>query len=299
MKKTGFILFAAAILLVFASSVFGRDISPLVSGDWLEKNLSNPKLVMVDIRKVEEYKETHIPHSINVFYGTWAIKKSGLDNEVPEEDDLFDIIGSSGIKADSLVVVIGKADALTELVGMTRVAWTLMYGGVENVAVLDGGFNKWSSDKRPLSAEASKPKAAEYKGKVNKGLLVTKDYVLGKIGESAIADTRLPDAFFGVVKLDLVAKAGHLKGAADLPSAWIFTKEGTFKSKDELEAMAAGVVGKDRSKEMIVYCDTGKLASGWSYVLREVLGYRQVRSYDGSMQEWAKDPNAPIVKYAW
>ncbi|MBP1778519.1 MAG: rhodanese-related sulfurtransferase, partial [candidate division NC10 bacterium] len=66
-----------------------------------------------------------------------------------------------------------------------------------------------------------------------------------------------------------------------------------------LEAMAAGVVGTDKAKEIIVYCDTGRLCSGWWFVLREVLGYQNVKSYDGSMQDWGKDPNTPVVKYRW
>ncbi|MBU1150976.1 MAG: sulfurtransferase, partial [Proteobacteria bacterium] len=82
-------------------------------------------------------------------------------------------------------------------------------------------------------------------------------------------------------------------------SPWIFAKDGTFKNKKYLETMAVGVIGKDLSKESITYCDTGRLASGWWFVLREMLGYKDVKVYDGSSQEYAKDPNAPMVKYTW
>ncbi|MGA7105691.1 MAG: rhodanese-like domain-containing protein [Candidatus Deferrimicrobiaceae bacterium] len=70
-------------------------------------------------------------------------------------------------------------------------------------------------------------------------------------------------------------------------------------SKEELAAYAAGVVGKDKAAEIITYCDTGLLASGWWFVLSEVLGYRNVKIYDGSMQEWATDAGASMVKYTW
>jgi thiosulfate/3-mercaptopyruvate sulfurtransferase len=63
--------------------------------------------------------------------------------------------------------------------------------------------------------------------------------------------------------------------------------------------MAAGVIGKDMSKETIAYCDTGRLCSGWWFVLREILSYKDVKSYDGSSQEFMKDPNFPVVKYSW
>jgi thiosulfate/3-mercaptopyruvate sulfurtransferase len=301
MKGKKLSVFCLVLAFVFALPLFAlaRDIAPVVSGDWLEKNLNDSKLVIVDIRKVEEYKEGNIPNSINVFYGTWAVKKKGLDNELPEDDDLFDVIGSAGIKAGSHVVIVGKIDTVADQVNLTRVAWTLIYGGIENVAVLDGGFNKWKEAKKPVSTETVKPKAGTYQGKVNKSLFATKDYVISKIGKANIIDTRMPDFFFGVSKLDFVERAGHVKGAVPLPSPWIFTKDGTFKSKEDLEAMAAGVIGRDISKESITYCDTGRLCSGWWFVLREMLGYKDVKSYDGSSQEYAKDPNAPMVKYTW
>jgi len=72
-----------------------------------------------------------------------------------------------------------------------------------------------------------------------------------------------------------------------------------MKNPEELAAIAAGVVGSDHGKEIMTYCNTGVFASGWWYFLREVLGYQNVRLYDGSMEELAKDPNAPIVKYTW
>ena len=299
MKRKKLIYLLFILVLAIPLSAFGREIAPIVSTDWLEKNLNNPKLVMVDIRKVEDYKEGHVPNSINVFYGTWAVKKKELDNELPELDDLFDIIGSAGIKPDSLVVVIGKTDTVPDRVNQTRIAWTLIYAGIENVAVLDGAYNKWLKDKKPVSTDLVKPKSVEYKGKVNKEIFATKDYVLSRIGKSIIVDTRMPDFFFGVSKLPIVGKAGHIPGAVSLPSPWIFTEDGTFKAVEELEAMAAGVVGTDKSKEIIPCCDTGRLCSGWWYLLREVFGYKDVKYYDGSMQEWGKDPATPVVKYRW
>jgi thiosulfate/3-mercaptopyruvate sulfurtransferase len=67
-----------------------------------------------------------------------------------------------------------------------------------------------------------------------------------------------------------------------------------MKDRDQLKNMASGVVGSDLSREIIVYCDTGRVATAWWFILNEVLGYKNVRNYDGSMQEWAKDPKARI-----
>lgn len=303
MKTSRFtvLLFLLSIVgfLAVSSALQARDMPSVVSADWLEKNLTNSNIRVIDIRKVEEYKEGHVPGSVGVFYNTWAIKGNNLDNELPEDDDLTDIIGSSGISADSWVVIVGKTDTTTDQVNMTRVAWTLKYAGIENVAVLDGGYNKWMADKKGVSTDQTRPKAVEFKPKWNKQVYAGKDHVLSAMGKSVIVDTRMPDYFFGVSKLDFVARAGHIQGAVNLPAPWIFTKDGTFKDKADLEAMAAGVIGTDKSKETIVYCDTGRLASGWWWVLGELLGYGNVKSYDGSSQEWAKDSNTPMVKYTW
>lgn len=282
--------------LIFVLSVVSTAISaePAVSTDWLEKNLNNPNIVIVDVRKVEEYKAGHIPSAVNIYYGSWAITKAGIRNELPAIDDLFDIIGSAGITADTHVVVVGKVDTPPDKFDMTRVAWTLKYAGVKNVSILDGGYNKWMTDKKPVSTEAVKPKEKPYKAEVNKNLIVDKDYVLSKLGKAILVDVREPEFYQGKKKLDFVAKLGRIKGAVNLPNSLAFNKDSTFKSREELEKAASAAVGTDRSKEIITYCDTGKTCTAWAIILSDMLGYKDVKIYDGSIEEWTKDPNAPF-----
>ncbi len=83
--------------------------------DWLEKNLSNPKLVILDIRKVEDYREGHIPGAVSASYRTWAYGKAGKREEIPRQDDLFDAVGDAGIKPHSLVVVVCSMALFTSL----------------------------------------------------------------------------------------------------------------------------------------------------------------------------------------
>ncbi|MCK7503363.1 MAG: rhodanese-like domain-containing protein [Desulfobacterales bacterium] len=99
-------------------------------------------------------------------------------------------------------------------------------------------------------------------------------------------------------------KAGRIKGAVNLPTVQVFDKYPpgdhmeqccwTYKDIAALKNMATGVVGSDLSKEIIVYCDSGRVASAWWFILREVMGYENVKSYDGSMEEWSKDETAPM-----
>ena len=281
------------IVLLLPLTAMARGIDPIVSTDWLQNNLKNAKIVIVDVRKVEDYKAGHIPGAINLFYGSWAVKKGELLNELPPIDDLADIIGGAGIDKDSLVVVVGKTEKVPEQFDMTRVVWTLKYVGVPNAAILNGGQTQWDKEKKPLSQDLVKAKAKPFKAAVNNNLFVDKAFVLGKIGKTTIVDTRAPAFYEGKEKLPFVAKPGRIKGAVNLPVGQLYTPEGLYKDKATLAALAEKAAGKDLNKEFILYCDTGKTATSWAFIMTEMLGYKDVKVYDGSSMEWLADPNAP------
>ena len=294
MKKLRLLGVMLAVLLMLPMSALARDVAPIVSTGWLEQNLTNPRVVILDVRKVEEYKTGHIPNAVNVFYGSWAIKKGDLLNELPANDDLFDLIGAAGIDQNSIVVVVGRTDAMPDQFDMTRVAWTLKYMGVNNVAILNGGYNQWAKDKKPLSTDAVKAKPKAYRGKINKGLFVNKDYVMSRLGKAILLDTRGPAFYQGKEKLAFVPKVGRIKGAVNLPVGQLYTPEGLYKEQATLLALATAVVGADKTKEIIVYCDTGKTCTSWAFLLSDLFGYKDVKIYDGSSMEWLKDPKAPV-----
>lgn len=294
MKKLRLLGVMLAVLLLLPTAALARDVAPIVSTGWLEQNLANPKVVILDVRKVEEYKTGHIPNAVNVFYGSWAIKKGDLLNELPANDDLFDMIGAAGIDKNSIVVVVGRTDAIPDQFDMTRVAWTLKYMGVNNVAILNGGYNQWAKDKKPLSTDAVKAKPKAYRGKINKGLFVNKDYVMSRLGKAILLDTRGPAFYQGKEKLAFVPKLGRIKGAVNLPVGQLYTPEGLYKDQATLLALATAAVGADKTKEIIAYCDTGKTCTSWAFLLSDLFGYKDVKIYDGSSMEWLKDPKAPV-----
>lgn len=295
MKKNKFLKLALIFLiLVFPLFAQAKSIDSIVSAEWLQNNLKNTGLIIVDVRKVEEYKAGHIPGAVNVFYGSWAIKKGDLLNELPPIDDLSDIIGDAGIDGNSLVVIVGKTDKLPDQFDMTRVAWTLKYLGVQNVAILDGGHNQWVKEKKPLSQDAVKAKAKSFKASIAQKLFVDKAYVLNKIGKATIVDTRGPSFYEGKEKLAFVPKTGRIKGAVNLPVALIYTAEGLYKAQSELAQIAEKAVGNDLNSEIIVYCDTGKTCTSWAFIMTDMLGYKDVKAYDGSFMEWAADPGTPM-----
>jgi thiosulfate/3-mercaptopyruvate sulfurtransferase len=164
---------------------------------------------------VEEYKEGHIPNAINVFYNSWAIAKDGLANELPADDDLRDLVASLGVDKNTTVVIVGKNDPVGERVGMTHVAWTLKYAGVESVAVLNGGYDRWVAEKKEISTTPNRGKKAPYEGQFDKSIFADKDYVTANLDKALIVDVREEPFFKGEKKLDFVARMGHIKGAGE------------------------------------------------------------------------------------
>ena len=288
---TGFIFL---FLLLLPSPVLPQDVPPIVSAEWLAANLENRHLVMIDIRKVEDYREGHIPGAISACYGMWAFSEASKHTEYPPEDDLFEAIGDLGIRKDSIVVIICKTYSCFYQVMAPRVLCTLQYVGLKNISILDGGHEEWVRQKRSLSTKIVIPKKNVYRGKLNKTLHVDKAYVVGRIGKATFVDVREPAWFRGEKKEAFVEKAGRIPGSVNLPASEAYTELGTFKKKEELDVIVAGVVGTDRSKEIITYCDAGRCCPTWAFILSHVLGYKNVRLYDGSFEEWTQDSTLPV-----
>jgi len=168
-----FVLFTSLFLVGSAQAWHhppgAREIDPIVSTDWLEQNLYKEGLVIIDIRIPPDYDAGHIPGSINepfvkgatdsgCPFSNWIICKDGLWLEVPDKDDLFDTIGSLGISFNSSVVIVTGPlpgqPPIYATANATRVALTLIYAGVKNVAILDGGYPKWVADEGAVTTEA-------------------------------------------------------------------------------------------------------------------------------------------------
>jgi thiosulfate/3-mercaptopyruvate sulfurtransferase len=290
-------------------------IDPIISTQWLSDNRSFPNLVILDVRAPDNYAKGHIPGAINVpGLGNWYLNlfcEKFPWMEVPEEKALFTTMGNAGISADSLVVVVGRTTdpmAPYAVADAARVATTILYAGVENVAILDGGYDKWAAEGRNTSTKLLTPTTQSYTGAAHAAMFISKDYVEGKIGKSIIVDARDPDVYFGLVQEPWAKKAGHIPTAKSLPIPWFwnFVKDkkgavtyGTWKDINIAREMASGVLGEDASQEIIVYCGVGGYASSLWFVLHEVIGYTNVKIYDGSIQEWTADPKAPVVKYRY
>jgi thiosulfate/3-mercaptopyruvate sulfurtransferase len=315
------VILVSAMVLPFsvktAYSSATRAIPPIVSTEWLYENLDLTNLVVLDIRSSDLYDAGHVPGAINVPDVLWYTNPPfGADvpwMEMPSRDYLFELLGNSSITSDSYVVVVGSTSgllvpmplALYATAGITRVAIALLYAGVENVAILDGGYDKWVADGYPTETTPNVPTPVTYAGTVKSGMLVSKSYVASKIGDSIIVDARDPEVYLGFIQEPWTARVGHIPTARSFPTPWLWDLNlnvtgteviyATYKDVDLLETLAYYLVGANKSKEIIVYCGVGGYASTMYFVLSEALNYTNVKMYDGSAQEWTSDLSLPVV----
>ena len=290
-------------------------IDPIVSTDWLSAH--SAEVVILDIRNPGDYAAGHIPNSINEPFVTafdptcrgpsshWIV---GSDDclwlQLPNENNLLLTIGNLGISKDSRVVIVtapnpGEPPSYG-FANATRVALTLIYAGIKNVAILDGGYPKWAAEGRPASKDPATATPATYQAKVNKEMVVPIEYVRKQIGKAVILDARDADVYFGVAIEPFAPKNGHIPSARSLPTPWMWKLDGKsyiYKDTRTLSAMASGVIGNHKASEIIVYCGVGGYASSWWFVLAQVLGYDNVKIFDGSAQEWVKYYD--MIPYQW
>lgn len=281
---------------------------PVVSCEWLAENSDLENLVVLDIRGPADYAAGHIPGSVNEpFVAAFAPETGpssnwigssaeGLWLQLPASNDVYATIGDLGLATDSPVVVVTAPNpGEPPLYGMAnafRVADTLIYGGIQSVAILDGGYPRWAAQGRATTETVSIPSPVPYQGEVAHSMFVSKEYV-GDLDEDAVlVDARSADVYAGRAIEPFAEKAGHIPGARSLPAPWIWEQgaDGAFALSEAqtLETMAAHVVGQSKDREIVVYCGVGGYASSWWYVLRQVLGYQNVKIYNGSAQEWAR-----------
>lgn len=282
-----------------------RSMKPLVSTEWLEERLYDDGLVIIDVRFEEEYATGHIPGAVSVPFGlnsAWAESDDVLILELPSDEQLFAMMGACGLTQDSNVVIVGRVEEPPAppypLADAARAAVTLIYAGIENVAILDGGHPKWEKEGRPTTTAVPAREPRAYRAAADRSRWVSTDYVKDRVGRAVLIDGRDPDQYFGASIDPFADMRGHIPSARSLPTVWVWEKDGTYRPDELIAGMAAGVIGEDKDQEIVTYCGVGGYAATWWFLLTQLLGYRNVKIYDGSMEAWVEGGN-PLVRYSW
>jgi len=271
----------------------------LVDADWVEAHLNDPKVRLIEVDvDTNAYDQGHIPGAVGF---NW---KKELQDQVVRaplsKEHLEELLGRAGVSNDTTIVLYGDNNNWFAAWAL----WILKYYGHEDVRLLDGGRVKWLADKREITTEVpSYSQATYHAGEPKTDIRALRDQVLSQIGQSnvALVDVRSPGEYSG----ELLAPAnlpqegaqrgGHIPGAANIPWGQAVREDGTFKSADELRALYGGK-GVTPDKEVIAYCRIGERSSHTWFALHYLLGYPQVRNYDGSWTEWGSLIGVPIEK---
>jgi thiosulfate/3-mercaptopyruvate sulfurtransferase len=216
------------------------------------------------------------------------------------KEALESLLSSKGISNDDTVVVYGDNNNWFA----AWFVWNLKYYGHKDVRLMNGGRKKWQDEGRELVTDAPNIKPSSYKaGQVNKAIRVLREEIFGVLDKSGVVlvDVRSPKEYSGELLApenlpqEGAQRGGHIPGAANIPWAQAVKEDGTFKPASELRELYQSK-GVTPDKAVIAYCRIGERSSHTWFVLQYLLGYPNVRNYDGSWTEWGSLIGAPIEK---
>jgi len=278
----------------------------LVETNWLESNLSQPDLVIIDCRinftldenndvqfssGEDDWASGHIPGAVHVnIRDELSMRDSNLPFMLPPADHFAEVMSRLGVEDGKNVVLY---DAFYNI-WAARLWWMLRTFGFTNAAVLNGGLNKWKLENRPLATDSKKPTGGTFVPRPVDGLFVDKHAVLSAINDShtCIVDALNADHYTGENPA-WVDRPGHIESARNLPFNGIVNEEThAYMPPDEL-GEALGQLGLGAEDGVITYCHAGNAASSVAFAFA-LMGHDRVSIYDASLREWSADPELPM-----
>jgi thiosulfate/3-mercaptopyruvate sulfurtransferase len=268
----------------------------LVSTDWLAEHLGEAGLVVVDSswhmpasgrNARDEYLAAHIPGARFLDIDAVSDRSNPAPHMLPTAEQFGQAMAQLGIGRDDRIVVYDNSPIRTAARGW----FMLRHFGATDVAILDGGFQKWIAEGRPTEKGEPPPRKASFDVAGNRSGVVTKQQILsGEI--TRLADARGKPRFEGSEADPRPGVApGHIPGARNLPFGSLYNEDGTFKSRDELRRLFADA-GIDPASQFTASCGSGVTANSLIFAAH-LLGNDDVRLYDGSWGEWGADPATP------
>jgi thiosulfate/3-mercaptopyruvate sulfurtransferase len=271
----------------------------LVETDWLEANVNDPGIRVIEVDEdTEAYDKGHIEGAVGWNWTTDLHANVGRD--YVDQAGLADLLSRAGVGPDTTVILYGGNNNWFAAYAY----WLLKVRGVDTVKLLNGGRKKWELESRPLTQDVPSYSATglSLAGGERSDIRALREEVLSKVGGSTgFVDVRAPEEFRGEklapdhLPQEQAQVPGRIAGAANVPWAKAANEDGTFKGAEELKALyeAEGITA---DREIIAYCRIGERSSHTWFALQELLGYPNVKNYDGSWTEYGSLVGAPVEK---
>jgi thiosulfate/3-mercaptopyruvate sulfurtransferase len=300
MKK----IISKIFFIFFATSVFSAE--PLVDVSWLNKNLNNKKIFILDIRNkidngsYETFKLAHIPGSVHSDYlkGGWRAEIKGVVGQYPGTKHLEQLIGGLGIDNSKHVVIVYGGANSTDFGSAARIYWTFKTLGHQEVSILNGGLNAWQKAGLKTEAGENKITPSKFVAKFDKKYLAdykeVRDARRDRNGYTLI-DARPVEFFKGEKKFATIERAGTIPTAKNLQESALIDTNSSIKSADEIKQLVKAADLKAK-KGFVTFCNTGHWAATVWFGLSEIAKVPNVKMYDGSMAHWTINPKNEVIK---
>ena len=271
----------------------------LVSTDWVEEHIDDPDIVIVESDEdILLYEIGHIRNSVKFDWQTEL--QDQLIRDYVSREDFEALLSEKGISNDHAVVFYGDRSNWWACYAF----WTFKVLGHEKCLIMDGGRQKWVDEGRDMVKDVPERPRTDYKvSAIDESIRAFRDDVLEHMNsDKPLVDVRSPKEYSGEL-LHMEAypqegalRGGHIPGAVNVPWATAANEDGTFRSADELVEIYEKGQGLSKDQDVIAYCRIGERSSHTWFVLTYLLGFENVRNYDGSWTEWGNLVRAPIEK---
>ena len=268
----------------------------LVPTEWLEQHLGEPDLLVIDSswhmpasgrNGHAEYLQAHIPGARFLDIDAVSDRSNPAPHMLPAAEAFARAMEAMGVGSDDRVVIYDNSPIRTAARGW----FMLRHFGVREVAILDGGFQKWTDEGRPVEAGEPPPREANFDVAERSGEVVTKQQLLGGL-ELPLVDARAPARFEGSEADPRPGIApGHIPGARNVPFSALYNEGGTFRSREELRRLF-DQAGAEAGQPFVATCGSGVTANSLIFAAH-LLGNDDTKLYDGSWTEWGADPETP------
>ncbi|MCZ6690073.1 MAG: sulfurtransferase [Planctomycetota bacterium] len=270
----------------------------LVSTQWVADHLNDPKVCLIECDvETSAYDQGHVPGAISWNWQTDL--QDQLRRGLATKEKFEELCSGSGLSPETTVVVYGDNQNWFAAWAL----WQLKVYGHRDVRLMNGGRKRWVEEGRDLSKDKPNITPSAYEAREpDTSIRAFRGEVFELLGQETynLVDVRSPDEFSGKIISppglpETAQRAGHIPGAKNIPWSEATNEDGTFKSISELEELY-GSAGLSKDKKTIAYCRIGERSSHTWYVLKYLLGYEDVKNYDGSWTEWGNLIDAPIIK---